>query len=805
LQAQHPDPAWNAATLVKPEHTPLTEEYIWTASDAAVLRPDHAKYNYRTTEKKIDPHYFRAVFDVQSVPQEATLYVAGPRSVKAWINGILVMDGTTDPKSPMATHVFAGSMAKALHAGQNTIAIEAVRGRGIVAASDVSAVQQIAFGESLAAKIVPAAEGMDAPALVQTNARWRSSTTAAAGWQTARFDDAAWKPVEALGAIESRAEFYQWNLDAGLYNWPGYMGMSPELRTYKLLPATITHREHGMDALFHINALTSQAKAKKPFTVWLRDWHEDPEKAPSIVVDFGREVAGRLVLESKCKCAAQVLVSYGESEAEALSGENYLGTFKMRVPSEGLARGPKSGFRYAYLRFVGGCPYTPFRSIRAEGIAYPVEYRGSFRSSDEMLNRIWEAGAYTAHLCMQDGVWDAAKRDRGWWAGDLDVAGPVIASVFGESKLLNATLEKLIPPASENVNGIPGYSALWLTTLADLYRRTADPALITNRHDTVIALLQRMDEEFDAERKFINKGHHWLFVDWSKDLYALTPEAEEGTQLTMLRGYHEGAWLLAQMGDQQEAAHYTARASALASGLRTRFANEHGSYGERWQMNAAAVLAGAATEKDYDGIWKDSLSTANSNARQTITPYFNDYVLQAMARMNRRADAVKWLRTYWGGMMEEGATSLWEAYDLHWPKENPHKYLEADGRVGYFVSMAHAWSAGPTSWMMDELLGVHADAPGYAHAMIRPDLAGLAWIEGAVPTPHGAICVAMHATNRIQVELPAGVDAELLMPVAHADAVVEVNGIAVVARPVESGLRGAVALKGPGKFVVESR
>jgi hypothetical protein len=779
--AQHPDPAWNPATLVKPAHTPLTEEYIWTANDAAALRPDHAKFNYHTTEKKIEPHFFRAAFEVQQLPLQAITYVAGPRAAKVWINGVQVMDAAADATSPMATHVFAGDATKALHAGHNVIAIEAVRGRGIVAASDVAAVQQLAFGETLVAKIVPAAEGVDAPALVASNSAWCSTTTEEKDWQKPEFDDRKWAPVVSLGTIESRVEFYQWNLDAGLYDWPGYMGMSSELRTYTLAPVAITH------------PVTQSGEGTRDAN---SSW---------VLVDFGREVAGRLLLESGTAHAVKLLASYGESEDEALSGQNYLGNFDLRVAPGGIVRGPKSGFRYAWLRFFGDDTEKSLRAIRVEGIAYPVEYKGSFRSSDATLNRIWEAGAYTAHLCMQDGVWDAAKRDRGWWAGDLDVAGPTIASAFGESKLLNETFAKLIPPAGEHVNGIPSYSALWISALADLYRRTANPELLASRHDAVLTILARMDEEFDAQGRFVNKGHHWLFVDWSKDLFAFTPEAEEGTEFAMVRGYREGAWLLSQMGDAEHAAHYTARADELATGLRKQFADAHGSYGERWQMNALAVLAGVAEPKDYAAIWQDSLSSANRAATQTISPYFNAYVLDAMARMDRRADAVEWLRTYWGSMLDEGATSLWEAYDLHWPRQNPHKYLEADGRVGYFVSLAHAWSSGPTAWMMDELLGVHALTPGYARATIRPDLAGLAWIEGAVPTPHGAIRVSMHAAAKIEVELPAGIAAEVVAPLLQAGARVTVNGKTVPARRAEDGMRAVVALKGPGRFVIESK
>ena len=787
-------------------HKPLPEQYIWTQGDSAAA--SKISYDWAKQDFKADPHYFRHTFRVASAPKSATLYIAGPRSARVFLNGKLVDSVKSDLGAPIGMHVFATDVAGKLLRGSNTLALEVVRGRGIVGATNSAKTAQQTFGEVLVVKIVPAARGIEGPPLEISGPEWKSILRAPAGWEQPAFDDRAWPPVQSLGGIEDDIAFFQWSGDAGLYDWPGYDGISPFLARYSLPATAVTHVFEGRSSFANLPALTARepvaAKAQE-FGVNLAASIVEEQEAPSLMLDFGREVVGRVEFLSDSDAPAQVVIQYGESELEAASNGQYLGVNLLYIPAHGEARGPKTAFRYAKLRFVSGPAPVRFRAIRLDGIYYPVKYQGSFESSDPLLNRIWTVGAYTAHLCMQDGVWDAAKRDRGWWAGDLDVAGPTIASAFGESKLLNETFAKLIPPAGEHVNGIPSYSALWISALADLYRRTANPELLASRHDAVLTILARMDEEFDAQGRFVNKGHHWLFVDWSKDLFAFTPEAEEGTEFAMVRGYREGAWLLSQMGDAEHAAHYTARADELATGLRKQFADAHGSYGERWQMNALAVLAGVAEPKDYAAIWQDSLSSANRAATQTISPYFNAYVLDAMARMDRRADAVEWLRTYWGSMLDEGATSLWEAYDLHWPRQNPHKYLEADGRVGYFVSLAHAWSSGPTAWMMDELLGVHALTPGYARATIRPDLAGLAWIEGAVPTPHGAIRVSMHAAAKIEVELPAGIAAEVVAPLLQAGARVTVNGKTVPARRAEDGMRAVVALKGPGRFVIESK
>jgi hypothetical protein len=804
----HLDPAYDAAKLHRPAHVPLPEQYIWTANDAAALRPDSAKFNYRQRNRKTEPHAFRGSFELSHLPAEATLYIAGPRSAKVYLNGKLVLDASVDEQSPLGSHVFRADAHSALRIGRNLLAIQVVRGRGIVAISDSLAVQQLAFGETLVAKIVPAAPGVEAPAIAMTDPGWRSLSPAPDGWQQPDFDDQAWPRVQALGAIESASDFFQWNIDAGLYDWPGYMGMSPYLRTYRLPVVAVSHLSTGTGIYEHLDALTDSSTHEK-FAVILPAETVAADAAPGLMLDFGREAAGRLLIESDSGQEAQVLVSYGESESEALTGGHFLGTNLLRIPPHGATRGPKSGLRYAWLRFVGGTPHSVFRNIQLEGIAYPVDYKGSFESSDPMLNRIWETAAHTAHLCMQDGIWDAVKRDRGWWAGDLDVSGPVISDVFGDKFLMDETFTRLIPPGSQHVDGIPGYTALWITSLANFYRHSGDRAALEQKHAALLRLLAHMDAEFDDSGRFLNKDQSWLFFDWSPKLTGASDEAVEGTVLEFVRAYQEGAWLLSELGDNAAAQQYRLRAETLAVQARSRYAGAAGVYGDRLQINAAAVLSGVAAERDYPSIWaqawgRDGLSGPRS---QIISPYFNFYLLQAMARMGHRREALDWMRQYWGGMLDEGATSFWEAYDLSWPKQDPHLGLQADGTTGYFVSLAHGWSSGPAAWLMEEVLGIHAVEPGFRKAVVRPDLLGLEWIKGQIPAPRGAIRVEMRSNPEMAIDLtlPPAVEATVLVPLAHEGAVVLVNGAVVASTPAEAGTRAAIVLRKPGHYRIASR
>jgi hypothetical protein len=375
--------------------------------------------------------------------------------------------------------------------------------------------------------------------------------------------------------------------------------------------------------------------------------------------------------------------------------------------------------------------------------------------------------------------------------------------------LLDETLTRLIPPTDKYVNGIPSYTALWITALADLYRCWGDKAALERKHAVLLRLLQSSDAEFDSGGQFLNKNHGWVFVDWSPGLFASEEDAKEGTVLEFVRAYREGAWLLGELGDSSAAARYQARAETLAGQARSRFASASGVYGERWQLNTAAVLAGVANESDYPAIWAQTLSRVGENGTQTqvISPYFNEYLLQAMARMGHRREALDWMREYWGGMLTEGATSFWEAYDLRWPKQDPHRSLQADGAIGYYVSLAHGWSSGPAAWLQEEVLGIHASEPGFRKAIVRPDLLGLNWVKGQVPAAQGAIRVEMRQEPEMKIDLrfPPGVEVTLLAPLAHPGAALFVNGEPLASTPVEQGARAAVVLRKPGHYTITSR
>ena len=112
------DPTRNLTPTTQPQHDPLPEQYIWTNDDVTINRPDHNKFPWNRPQLRIDPHFFRTKFSINSIPPSATIYIAGPRSANVYINGKLTANFSSDIDAPIGFHVFHADIAHALTAGR---------------------------------------------------------------------------------------------------------------------------------------------------------------------------------------------------------------------------------------------------------------------------------------------------------------------------------------------------------------------------------------------------------------------------------------------------------------------------------------------------------------------------------------------------------------------------------------------------------------------------------------------------------------------------------------------------------------
>ncbi len=190
-----------------------------------------------------------------------------------------------------------------------------------------------------------------------------------------------------------------------------------------------------------------------------------------IVIDFGVEISGNLELfttMTESKDLPPVRVRFGESVAETMvdigergaQNDHALRDQVVRLPWLGKKTIGPSGFRFVRIDNAGSEIDLQLSQVRAILQLRDIPYIGSFKCSDPRLEKIWETGAYTVHLNMQDYLWDGIKRDRLVWLGDMHPEVAVINAVFGSNPVVPESLDLIrdVTPVTGWMNGISSYS-----------------------------------------------------------------------------------------------------------------------------------------------------------------------------------------------------------------------------------------------------------------------------------------------------------------------------------------------------------
>jgi alpha-L-rhamnosidase len=149
--------------------------------------------------------------------------------------------------------------------------------------------------------------------------------------------------------------------------------------------------------------------------------------------------------------------------------------------------------------------------------------------------------------------------------------------------------------------------------------------------------------------------------------------------------------------------------------------------------NMFGIFFNYFTEQQKQQVKKSVL--LNDEIPKITTPYMRFYELEALSAMGEQAFVLKEIKSYWGGMLDLGATSFWEEYN---PAKSGAEHLAMYGRK-FGKSLCHAWGASPIYLLGKYYLGVKPTSAGYATYVVEPNLGGLEWMQGKVPTPDGDV------------------------------------------------------------------
>lgn len=488
-----------------------------------------------------------------------------------------------------------------------------------------------------------------------------------------------------------------------------------------------------------------------------------------ILLDFGKELHGGIQImigQMQDKTPAAFRVRFGESATEAMSdpggpqnatNDHAVRDLVVRAPWLGMVEIGNTGFRFVRLDLLDSNRTVPLIGVRAVFLLRDLEYLGSFRCNDARLNQIWETGAYTVHLCMQDYLWDGIKRDRLVWIGDMHPETMTILSVFGNHPIVPASLNlvRQRTPLPKWMNGISSYSMWWLLIHADWYRYGGDLQFLQENKDYIFGLLEQLEKCIGPDnREKMPKGR---FLDWPSN--ANPPAIHAGLHALLLLTLEAGRELC-QVLDAPEAA---AKYAQTAARLKKYLPEPNGS------KQAAALMALAGLED----AGKLNTSVMAVGGAQGMSTFYGYYVLQARALAGDYQGCLDTIRDYWGGMLDLGATTFWEDFDLAWAKNATRiDELAQTGRPdihgdfgnycykGFRHSLCHGWASGPTAWLSEHVLGIRPLEPGFKSVAINPHLGDLQWAEGTFPTPLGVISVRHEkqpdGSIHSEIDLPEG-------------------------------------------------
>ena len=483
--------------------------------------------------------------------------------------------------------------------------------------------------------------------------------------------------------------------------------------------------------------------------------------------DFGKETFGYLKFKN---LQGTIHIYYGESREEALDKEHCetLDVIDVQRPSSDIQHLMSNvqcsmfnvqcskAFRYVYIEKEGDATYDDVL-MDYEYAPFDPQHSGSFRCSDDELNRIWDVAAYTMDLTTREFFMDGIKRDRWTWSGDAIQSYLMNYYLRFDTECVKRTIRQLRgkDPVTAHVNTIMDYTFYWFKSILDYYEYTGDVAFVREMWPRMVTLMDYVQERTNDQGMAEGQPDDWIFVDWVD-----FPMHKRGIlcfeQILYMKAMETMALCAKLLGINKS--DYRVKSEELRNRIKQTFwSYEKKAYLhaiEDGQMNPQitkfpnmfAILYDLSYEEERKEIMQSVM--LNPAVDPITTPYMRFYELETLCIDGMHTQVLQEMKDYWGGMLREGATSFWEKYV---PTETGTQHLAMYGRP-FGKSLCHAWGASPIYLLGKYYLGVRPLKPGYEEYEVRPSLGDLDWMEGDVPTPHGLIHVYM---DREQVRVRA--------------------------------------------------
>ena len=410
-----------------------------------------------------------------------------------------------------------------------------------------------------------------------------------------------------------------------------------------------------------------------------------------IVLDFGAELNGGIrILTFRAK-DTPVRIRFGESLTECCAelggkqnatNDHSLRDFTVNLQDYSDMTFGGTGFRFVRLDFFGD---AQIKSVVAENYILRKKPLYVYKGKDKEIAKIFSTAKRTVDLCAAgDYLWDGIKRDRLVWIGDIHPEMLALTTLYGRINIIEKSLDfvKAQTPLPNFMNNFPTYSMWWIIIVADYLAATNAEDFTEKQIEYIKCLIDLMSDNVSKDGELC---YPFLFVDWQTHE---KPDEIQGSRAINIIAVKKAIEVLKRFNENTN----------KAEDLLKRLLKKEITVESSKSVLGLKYFAVGLTERDKKKLLEGGVSG--------FSTFMSYYILKAIASFDKEK-AVEMLKEYYGAMLNKGATTFWEDFNISWaenscridemPKKGEkdiHGDFGAYCYTGFRHSLCHGWSAG---------------------------------------------------------------------------------------------------------------
>ena len=412
----------------------------------------------------------------------------------------------------------------------------------------------------------------------------------------------------------------------------------------------------------------------------------------------------------------------------------------------------------------------------------------TFKSSNSMLNDVWDLMVHSLKVGSQEGFVDTPTREKGTFLGDSWSQAVPCLSVMGDRVMNLRTLKEFIDsqnqywpdgrlnavyPNQDGARDIPDYTQAYLVWVWDYYMHTGNLEFLRSNYTQLKKIADYVEAYRNETTGLIHnlkggKGpYKFGIIDWPSDMrYGYDMEVESRTVIDAYAyaDFEIISQIAKVLGNASDSDNYFEKANQMKQAINTNLINDNGVY--------------------IDGIYADKTQSTHVTQHSNILPYAlniapeekNNQIVEEIKtrKMNVGMVCLRWLiesigkanegehlidlytNSAWDGwakILTQGATVTWESWNA----------------IDKNESLSHPWGAVGLVAIQKYILGIQPLTPQHNKVQIKPLYFGdkLTFAKGTYITDKGDIYVDWVKNKNsysLTVEIPDNMIARVYIP-----------------------------------------